>query len=108
AVDGNVLYAQQFADVVEPLQQSSLERQRIEPIEDPAERVARRNAVGQLQEPLEPFLAAAGEGSDLFPGVGVGNYGTDGHRGDVGEQVSLAAIDPWVFEAVQVLVNGQG
>ena len=99
--------SQRLAESVQPLDERLLQRHRVEAIKEPLEGVMGGNAVGQLQEALEPVLAAAGEGGHVNPGVGPGNNGTKGHDDDVQEQVTLAAIDAWVFEAAEAFAESK-
>src|SRR5438874_12870919 len=93
AINGDVPHPQQLTDLVQPLDQTFLQSQGIESVKDSPERVLRGYPMGQLQEPLKPIFAVAGEGSDIAPGVGIADDGTDGHRDDVGEYVPFAAVD---------------
>ena len=63
----------------------------------------RGDAVGQRQEASEPVPAAPGKEGDVLPGVGPGDDGAQGHGDDVEEQVTLAAVDPGVFETAKGL-----
>jgi hypothetical protein len=69
--------------------------------------IASRDTNAPFQEALEPDLAAAGEGGYVNPGVGPGNNGTKGHDDDVQEQVTLAAVDAWVFEAAEAFAKSE-
>src|SRR5205823_5282754 len=54
AVNGHLLQPQLFANFDHPVPEALRELLRIEQLEHPTERVVRGNAVGQLQERLEP------------------------------------------------------
>src|SRR6516165_2609666 len=107
SVDSDVPNTQRFVEGVQPLDESLLQRHGVEAIKDPLEGVMGGDAVGQLQEALEPVLAAAGEGSHVNPSVGPGDNGTKGHDDDVEEQVTLAAVDAWVFEAAEAFAESE-
>src|SRR5262245_31166121 len=107
SVDSDVPKSQRFAEGVQPLDERLLQRHGVEAIKDPLEGVMGRDAVRQLQEALEPVFAAASEGSQVNPGVGPGDNGTKGHDDDVEEQVTLAAVDAWVFEAAEAFAEGE-
>jgi hypothetical protein len=107
AINGNVAEAQRLAETVQPRYQTVLQSQRFQTVEDTPERVVRRNAVGQRQEPLEPGLAVPGEGGDILPRVRTSDDRTNGHRDDVPEQMTLTAVDPWIFEAADILTKSE-
>ena len=77
---------------MKPIQQALLEGLRVEGVEEALEGVVGGDAIGQLQEGLEPVPAVVAEGLDALPVVGVGDDGTDGDGDDVQQEV-LAAVD---------------
>src|SRR5215475_9903878 len=107
SVDGDVPNTQCFVEGVQPLDERLLQRHGVEAIKDPLEGVMGRDAVGQLQEALEPVLAAAGESGQVDPGVGPADDGTEGHDDNVQQQVAFAAVEAWVFEAAQALAKSE-
>src|SRR5579875_3343563 len=107
AIDGDVPYTQDGADLVQPAEQGGLQGLGLETVEDTLEGVMGGEAIGQLQEALQPVQAFASEGFDVGPGVGAGDDGADGDGEDVAQQVTLAAVDAGIFETANVLVQGQ-
>ncbi len=63
---------------MQPAEQGGLQGLGLEPIEDAFEGVVRGNAVGPLQEALQPIPAFASEGFAVGPGIGAGEDSADG------------------------------
>lgn len=76
---------------------------RIEPREDPAERVVRRNAVRQFKEPGEPVLLHLAEAFDIGPAFS-GAQRDDHH---VGQGVQFRPLEPRIGELFKVCKNGR-
>jgi hypothetical protein len=83
AVDGRVLDPQSLLDRLHPVPEADLERLRLEPVEDALEGVMRGDAVGQLQETLQPVATLAAERLDVLPVLGAGDDGAEGDDEDV-------------------------
>src|SRR5262249_44855946 len=75
--------------------------------EDPAKGVVRGDTVRQRQPPLEPRQLGAAEQFDLVPGIGAGEDGTQGNREDVGQQMQPAVLAARVFQASEMIDEGQ-
>jgi len=107
AVDGDVPYPQDGADFMQPAQQGGLQGLGLGTVEDTLEGVVRRDAVGHLQESLQPDAAFACEGFDIRPGVDTGEDGADSDGEDVGEEVTFAAVEAGIVKTAKMLVQGE-
>ncbi len=85
AVDGDQPAGRGGGQVGDPLHEALLEGHRVQRREDPAEGVVRGDAVGQVQEGLEPLPLAAAELGHLHPAVGPADDGADGDGQDVAQ-----------------------
>src|SRR5271168_5083514 len=83
AVDGHVLDPQGFLDRLNPVSETGLEDRGVEPVEDALEGVVRGDAVGQLEEPLQPVATLASKGLDVLPVLGAGDDGAERDDQDV-------------------------
>jgi hypothetical protein len=83
AVDGDDLPLGRLVQRLDPAQEALLELVGVEPLEEAAEGVMRGDAVGQVQEGLEPVVLGVAEVLDVVPGVGPGDDGADGDGDDV-------------------------
>src|SRR5208283_708350 len=83
AIDGDYFPSNCRGQRVEPLLNASHQRGRIEPRENPAKRIVRRNAIGQFEECAEKVEFGFAETLDVSPAVRVPQRGADGKDDDV-------------------------
>src|SRR5262249_61329096 len=79
------------AQLGHPLPEARRERLTVEGREHPVEGVVAGDAVGQLQEPLEPVVPGVAESLDLLETVGPADHRTEGDGEDVVEPVIPSA-----------------
>ena len=94
AVDGHDLTVGQGKGRLHPVPEALLEAGRIQPREDPSQRVVRRDPVGQRQEGAQPGLVERAEEGDGHETVGAAEDGRHRQHQDVRRVVQLGAVDP--------------
>src|SRR4051812_24975093 len=107
AVDGDVADLQAVTQGGEPGEQTALQSQRVEAVEDALEGVVAGHAVVWIEETGQPVAAALGEGLDLLPGVGAGDDGAQGDDDDVEQAMTLAVLASGVTQLGEVVPDGQ-
>lgn len=107
AVNGDDLAFGKFSDALNPIEEALLEGVWINPGEHVADGVVRGNAVGQLQEALEPVVLGAAKLFDADEGIGPADDRTDGQGEDVFEQVELGALDAGILDVGEAVCEGE-
>jgi hypothetical protein len=79
----------------------------VEPLEEAAEGVVVRDAVGQGEEGLEPVVLGLAEVLHGVPGVGPGDDGADGDGDDVEQLVQPGAVDAGVGQVGEMVGEGR-
>ena len=92
---------------LDPAEEAALELVGVEPLEEAAEGVVGGDAVGQVEERLEPVVLDLAEVLDVVPGVGPGDDGADGDGDDVEEFVESGAVDAGVGQLGEVVGDGE-
>ena len=82
-----------------------LRLRRVQPSKDSAEGVVARDAVGQLQEGLQPGQLAPAEAVDVDPGTAAADGGTDGDGRNVRQLVASGAFHPGIVQLSKVIGN---
>jgi hypothetical protein len=93
AVDGDDLPLGLLMQGLDPTEEAPLELVGVEPLEEAAVGVVAGDAVGQIEEGLEPVLLGLAEVLDVVPGIGPGDHGTDGDGDDVEQFMEAGAVD---------------
>ena len=107
AVDGDDLALGRFVQRLDPTKEAPLELGGVKPLEEAAVGVVTGDAVGQVQEGLEPVVLGLAEVLDVVPGVGPGDDGADGDGDDVEQFVEAGAVDAGVGQVGEVVGEGQ-
>ena len=108
AVDGHVLQTQPLRQRLDPLLEAGEEGLRVEAVEDALEGVMRRDAVGQGEKGLQPFVAAVGKSNNLRPVVGATDDGAEGDHNNVNQEVPAKVPAARVAEPGEVFADGEG
>jgi hypothetical protein len=85
SVDGDDLTLGRLVQRLDPAEEAPLELVGVEPLEEAAERVVGRDAMGQVQERLQPVVLDLSKVLDLVSGVRPGNDGAEGDGHDIEE-----------------------
>jgi hypothetical protein len=107
AIHGDDLTRRDLMDGLDPTEEALDELVAVEQGEDPADGVVRGDAIGQLQELLQPVPFGVPELLHGDEVVGAGDHGTDGKEQDVAEFVALTAFDAGVLHGVEVVKEGR-
>src|SRR5947209_7371868 len=83
AVNGDLRHRQTFAERLHPTHQAERKSPRIDPVENPLQRVVRRNALAQTEKALEPGRPLLGKKLDLPPVITIGDDAADGNHNNV-------------------------
>src|SRR5207253_10841454 len=78
---------------------------RIEQGEDALERVMRRHAVGQRQEPLKPTLTLLAKQGNVRPVIAVANHRADGHHNNVDQPMLCSSTDTRISQLGKMLLD---
>jgi hypothetical protein len=97
-----VSHCQRLGEGLDPLLEAGQEGVGVDAVEDPFQRIVRRDAVGRGEEGLKPVLAAPGEGSNRLPSVGPADGRAEGDDDDVDQEVALAAAEARVTKAGEI------
>jgi hypothetical protein len=89
-----------------PAQEAGLELLGVEGLEDAVEGVVGGDAVGQVEERLEPVDLGLPELLDIVPGLGAADDRAEGDRDDREQRMQLGPFDSRVFERREVLAEG--
>ena len=108
AVDGHHLAVGQGKGVLHPVPEALLEAGRIQPREDPYQRVVRGDPVRQRQEGAQPLLVELAKRAMATKLSAPQDDRQHGQHQDVGQGVQPGAVDPRILQAVQGLDQGRG
>ena len=103
AVDRHDLALGQGKGRLHPVPKALLEVGRVQPCEDPPQRVVRGDPVRQFQEGAQPGLVELAEEGDRHETVGAADDGQYRQDQDVRQMVQLGPVHPRIFQGVQGL-----
>ncbi len=106
AVDGDDLSLRDAKDRLHPSLKSRLKRLRVELVEDPLNRVVRRNTVGEFQPLFEPLGFTVAEQFDFFPRFRSAQHRTNRQEDDVQQAVVTFGADARVRQVTEILSQG--
>ena len=107
AVDRHDLALGQGKGGLHPVPKARLEPGRVQPREDPPQRVVRGDPVRPFQEGAQPGLVALAQEGDGHETVGSADHGQHRQHQDVRQGVQLGPVDPRILLGVQHLDQGR-
>ena len=108
AVDGHDLARGQLEGLLHPIPEALLEPARIQPREDPPQRVVRGDAVRQFQEGAQPRLVELAEEGNGHEAVGAADHGQHRQHRDVRQGMQLGPVHPGIPGASSILTRDAG
>ncbi len=107
AVHRHDLARGQLEGLLHPVPEALLEPARIQPCEDPPQRVVRGDPMGQCQKGAQPLFVELAEEGDGHKAVGTADHGQHRQHQDVRQVVQFGPVHPRILQGVQNLDQGR-